>query len=236
MAETISTYEQERRQKRDKLRELGVDPYGHAAKGVTPLATIRSLYQAHMGHEGRPVVRTAGRVVLKRDMGKLSFLTLRGESGELQVALDKRRLDATSAEIRANIDLGDLLLVEGPLGATNKGETTVWATRVEMAAKALLPPPAKWQGLADIELRYRQRYVDLWANPEVMRMQKLRIRVVEEVRNYMRSRGYVEVETPMMQALAGGAAARPFETHHNALDIPLYLRIAPELYLKRLLV
>ena len=105
-----------------------------------------------------------------------------------------------------------------------------------MAAKALLPPPAKWQGLADVELRYRQRYVDLWANPEVMRLQKLRIRIVEEVRRYMQMRGYIEVETPMMQPLAGGAAARPFETHHNALDIPLYLRIAPELYLKRLLV
>jgi lysyl-tRNA synthetase class 2 len=105
-----------------------------------------------------------------------------------------------------------------------------------MASKALLPPPAKWEGLGDVELRYRQRYVDLWANPEVMRMMHLRIRVMEEIRSFLKGRGYVEVETPMMQLMHGGAAARPFETHHNALDLPLYMRIAPELYLKRLLV
>jgi lysyl-tRNA synthetase class 2 len=236
MADPISSYEQERRLKRDKVRELGLDPYGQAGKGVTPLAGIRSSFRPEMGHDGGPMVKAAGRVVLKRDMGKLSFLTLRDDSGDLQVALDKRRLDETSVELRGLIDLGDLVVVEGKLGSTNKGETTVWATSVTMAAKALLPPPAKWQGLADIELRYRQRYVDLWANPEVMRLQKLRIRIVDEVRRFMQNRGFVEVETPMMQPLAGGAAARPFVTHHNALDIPLYLRIAPELYLKRLLV
>ena len=236
MSEKISTYEQERRQKRDRLRELGADPYGQAAKGVTPLATIRAAYRADMGHDGGPVVKAAGRVVLKRDMGKLTFMTLRDDTGDLQVALDKRKLDEASGEVRLNVDLSDLVVAEGALGTTNKGEVTVWATCVRMAAKALLPPPAKWQGLADVELRYRQRYVDLWANPEVMRLQKLRIRIVEEVRKYMQKRGFIEVETPMMQPLAGGAAARPFVTHHNALDIPLYLRIAPELYLKRLLV
>src|SRR5688500_883857 len=236
MSDAISTYEQERRQKRDALRAKGLEPYGRAAKGVMGLAAVRASYRPHMGHDSGPGVKVAGRVMLKRDMGKLSFLTLRDESGDLQVALDKRRLDEKSGDVRAQIDLGDIVLAEGPLGTTNKGEVTVWASSVEMAAKALLPPPAKWQGLADVELRYRQRYVDLWANPEVMRLQKLRIRIVEEVRQYMRSHGFVEVETPMMQALAGGAAARPFQTHHNALDIPLYLRIAPELFLKRLLV
>ena len=236
MSETTSAYEQERRQKRERLRELGQDPYGRAGKGVTPLAAIRGAFRPEMGHDGGPVVKAAGRVVLKRDMGKLTFMTLRDETGDLQVALDKKRLDPASLEVRGLIDLGDLVVAEGALGSTNKGETTVWASCVEMAAKALLPPPAKWQGLADVELRYRQRYVDLWANPEVMRLQRLRIRIVEEVRRYMRQRGYIEVETPMMQPLAGGAAARPFVTHHNALDIPLYLRIAPELYLKRLLV
>jgi lysyl-tRNA synthetase class 2 len=133
--------------------------------------------------------------------------------------------------------------VTGKLGQTRKLETTVWCGfdpvadgALRMAAKALLPPPAKWEGLSDVELRYRQRYVDTWANPDVLRVLKLRIRIVDEVRQYMCDRGYLEVETPMMQTLAGGAAARPFVTHHNALDIPLYLRIAPELYLKRLLV
>ncbi|HSZ54976.1 MAG TPA: lysine--tRNA ligase [Tepidisphaeraceae bacterium] len=236
MAESTTQYESDRRQKLQKLRELGVDPFGHATPGILPLGAIKASYQTEMGHDGGPVVKGAGRLMLKRDMGKLSFLTLRDESGDLQVAIDRRRVDEKSWEIRGLLDLGDQIVVEGPLGSTNKGEITIWASKVEMASKAMLPPPAKWEGLSDVELRYRQRYVDLWANPDVMRQLKLRMRIVEEIRQYMADRGYLEVETPMMQTLAGGAAARPFETHHNALDIPLYLRIAPELYLKRLLV
>jgi len=234
--EPTSHYEQERRQKLAKLRELGVDPYGQATAGLQPLAAIKSLYKPEMGHDGGPETTGAGRVMLKRDMGKLSFLTLRDESGDLQVALDKKRLSERDWQVRDLIDLGDQLVVSGKLGQTNKGETTIWADTVSMAAKALLPPPAKWEGLSDVELRYRQRYVDLWANPEVMRVLKLRMRIVDEVRRFLAGRGFVEVETPMMQTLAGGAAAKPFVTHHNALDIPLYMRIAPELYLKRLLV
>jgi lysyl-tRNA synthetase class 2 len=236
MTEPVNHYEQERRQKRDKLRELGIDPYGGREAGVQPLAEIKAMYQPEMGHDAGPVVKAAGRIVLKRDMGKLSFLTLRDETGDLQIALDKKRLDDIAWQVNALIDLGDQIVVEGPLGVTKKGEVTVWATQLRMAGKSLLPPPGKWDGLSDIELRYRQRYIDLWSNPEVMRLLKLRIQIVEEIRNYMRERGFLEVETPMMQPLAGGAAARPFVTHHNALDIPLYLRIAPELYLKRLLV
>ncbi len=232
----INEYEQERRQKRQKLAELGADPYGRRTDGVAPLARIKALFKPEMGHDGGPVVKGAGRIVLKRDMGKLSFLTLRDESGDLQVALDRRRLDDRGWEIRGLLDLGDLIVVEGPLGVTNKGEITLWATGVSMAAKALLPPPAKWEGLGDVELRYRQRYVDLWSNPDVMRVMKLRIRIIAEMRKYLGDRGFIEVETPMLQILHGGAAARPFETHHNALDIPLFMRIAPELFLKRLLV
>jgi lysyl-tRNA synthetase class 2 len=234
--ETMSHYEQERRQKLAKLRELGVDPYGQRTAGIVPLATIKALYKPEMGHDGGPAVVGAGRVVLKRDMGKLTFLTLRDETGDLQAALDKKRLSEKDWQVRDLIDLGDQLVITGKLGQTNKGETTIWAEGVAMASKALLPPPAKWEGLSDVELRYRQRYVDLWANPDVMRVLKLRIRIVEEIRRFMIAKGYVEVETPMMQTLAGGAAARPFITHHNALDIPLYMRIAPELFLKRLLV
>ncbi len=236
MESTASSYEQERRQKAQKIRDLGLDPYGQRTPGVRPLAEIKASFTPEMGHDGGPVVKVAGRVMLKRDMGKLSFLTLRDESGDLQVALDKKRLDEKAWEVRNLIDLGDLIVVEGPLGTTNKGETTVWGTSLTMASKALLPPPAKWEGLSDVELRYRQRYVDLWANPDVMQTLKLRMRIVQEIRAFMSGRGYLEVETPMMQSLAGGAAARPFKTHHNALDIPLYLRIAPELFLKRLLV
>jgi lysyl-tRNA synthetase class 2 len=229
-------YEQERRAKRDKLRELGVEPYGGAAAGVQPLLQIKNAYKPEMGHEGGPAVKGAGRIILKRDMGKLSFLTLRDETGDLQVALDKKRLSEADWQVRDLLDLGDQIVIEGNLGTTNKGETTIWAKTIAMASKALLPPPAKWEGLSDVELRYRQRYVDLWANPQVMQVLKVRMRVVDEIRRFMRERGYLEVETPMMQVLAGGAAAKPFVTHHNALDIPLYMRIAPELYLKRLLV
>jgi lysyl-tRNA synthetase class 2 len=129
-----------------------------------------------------------------------------------------------------------VIVITGKLGATKTGEVTVWAMVVRFAAKALLPPPAKWEGLSDVELRYRQRYVDLWANPDVMRVLKLRMQIVDEVRQYMRGQGYMEVETPMMQVMHGGAAARPFVTKHNALGMDLYMRIAPELFLKRLLV
>jgi lysyl-tRNA synthetase class 2 len=236
MAESTGHYEQERRAKLAKLRELGVDPYGGRLQGLGALAEVKSQYKPEMGHDGGPLVAVGGRIVLKRDMGKLSFLTLRDESGDLQVGLDKKRLSERDWQIRDLLDLGDLIAVTGKLGQTNKGETTIWADSVSISAKALLPPPAKWEGLADVELRYRQRYVDLWANPEVMRLAKIRIRVIQEIRQFMGARGFVEVETPMMQSLAGGAAAKPFVTHHNALDIPLYLRIAPELFLKRLLV
>jgi len=231
-----SHYEQERRQKLARLREIGVDPYGGRTAGIQALGLVKSQYKPEMGHDGGPEVTVAGRVMLKRDMGKLSFLTLRDESGDLQVALDKKRLSERDWQVRDLIDLGDLLVVSGKLGQTNKGETTVWAAGVSISSKALLPPPAKWEGLSDVELRYRQRYIDLWANPDVMRVLKLRIEIVKEVRQFLASKGFVEVETPMMQTLAGGAAAKPFVTHHNALDIPLYMRIAPELYLKRLLV
>lgn len=232
----LGIYERERRDKRQKLRDLGVEPYGARTEGVTPLAEIKGQFKPEFGQDGGPVVKGAGRVMLKRDMGKLSFLTLRDESGDLQVALDKKRLPELDWNVNSLLDLGDQIVIEGPLGVTKKGEVTVWATHIAMASKALLPPPAKWEGLSDVELRYRQRYVDLWANPDVMRVLKLRMQIVDEVRQYMRGRGYLEVETPMMQVQHGGAAARPFVTKHNALGMDLYMRIAPELFLKRLLV
>jgi lysyl-tRNA synthetase class 2 len=236
MNEEISSYEQERRQKLSKLREIGVEPYGSTTANVQSLATVRQLHKPEFGQDGGPIVTVAGRVMFRKGFGKLTFMTLRDETGDLQVAIDKKRVPERDWQVNELIDLGDIILVTGKLGATKTGEVTVWATSAGFAAKALLPPPGKWDGLSDVELRYRQRYVDLWANPDVMRMMKLRMAIVAEIRSYMTGLGYVEVETPMMQPLAGGAAARPFVTHHNALDIPLYMRIAPELYLKRLLV
>lgn len=239
-------YEQARRNHRDQIVALGLDPYGRAVPGRTPLAEAKAMYRSEMGHDGGPRLTVAGRIVLKRDLGKLSFYTLRDDTGDLQVGLQKNKLSEAEWALLKLLDTADHIVVRGNLGVTNKGEVTVWAcagpggeaggSALEIASKALLPPPEKYHGLADVELRYRQRYVDLFANPDVLRMMQTRIRIVDEVRAYLRSKGYLEVETPMLQPLHGGANARPFVTHHNALDMKLYLRIAPELYLKRLLV
>jgi lysyl-tRNA synthetase class 2 len=245
MSEPSTTeYEAVRRQHMDALRALGVDPFG-GTKGVpnvTPLAAAKALYKPEMGHDGGPRVTVAGRIVLKRDIGKLSFYTLRDDTGDLQVGLQKNKLSEAEWAVLKLLDSADIIVVRGNLGVTNKGEITVWAAAgdddpgLQIASKALLQPPEKYHGLSDVELRYRQRYVDLFANPDVMRTMQLRIRIVDEIRQFMRAKGFMEVETPMMQVLHGGANARPFVTHHNALDMKLYLRIAPELYLKRLLV
>src|SRR5687768_17224681 len=233
---SANTYEQERRQKLQKLRDLGVDPFGQRTESIQPLAEVKAQHKPTLFRSGGPEVIIAGRVMLARRIGKLTFLKLRDETEDLQVAIDKKRVSDTDWQVHDLIDLGDQIVVRGKLGQTKTGEPTVWAASLTFAAKALLPPPGKFHGLEDVELRYRQRYVDLWANPDVMRIMKLRTRVIEEMRKYLGGLGYTEVETPMMQVLHGGANARPFETHHNALGIKLFMRIAPELYLKRLLV
>jgi lysyl-tRNA synthetase class 2 len=236
MSDEANQYEIERRDKRQKLRDLGVDPYGQRMPGIQPLAEVKASYKPEFGHDSGPLVKVAGRIMFKKDFGKLSFIFIQDETGKLQVAIDKKRLseaDWTAAQL---LDLGDQIVCEGPLGTTKTGEVTVWCTSASIASKCLLPPPAKWEGLSDVEARYRQRYVDLWANPEVMDTMQKRIRIVDEVRTFLKSKGFLEVETPMMQVQHGGAAARPFVTQHNALDMQLYMRIAPELYLKRLLV
>ncbi|HEX8913232.1 MAG TPA: lysine--tRNA ligase [Humisphaera sp.] len=230
-------YEQERRAKAQKLRdELKVEPFGNREPGLAALKSVRDQHKPEHGQDGGPAVTVAGRIIFIRDMGKLWFVRLRDETGELQVALDAKRLGEQAVAVRKLLDLGDQIVVDGKLGSTKTGEVTVWATALRMGSKSLLPPPAKWEGLTDVEVRYRQRYVDLWANPEVMALAQKRIRIVDEIRGYLKGRGFLEVETPMLQVMHGGAAARPFVTHANALDMPAYLRIAPELYLKRLLV
>ncbi len=244
----IHPLEAQRRSNRRLIAELGLPPYGERTEGVTPIAKAKDAYdpaadedqQKHGKAPGfedrRPRVRVAGRVMLARDTGKLVWLNLRDATGDLQVAVSQRDCAGPGFNLAKLTDLGDLLVADGPLMKTRTGEVTVWASSLIPAAKSLAPPPEKHAGLADVEIRYRQRYVDLWANPETLRVFELRSRIISRMRRFLDARGFMEVETPMLQTLAGGAAARPFVTHMNALGMPLYLRIAPELYLKRLLV
>jgi lysyl-tRNA synthetase class 2 len=240
--------EQQRREKRAAAAALGLPVYGGRTPGLISLSAAAARYDADADADQkarakepgftdrRPRVKVAGRVVLHRDNGKLIWINLRDASGDLQIAVSQRDCAGPGFDLAKLTDLGDLLIAEGPLVKTKTGETTIWASSLTAASKCLLTPPEKHAGLSDVELRYRQRYVDLWANPETLKVFQARSAIVACLRRHMDASGYMEVETPMLQTLAGGAAARPFVAHMNALDIDLFLRIAPELYLKRLLV
>jgi len=226
-------YEVQRRKKADALRAMGLEPFGRRFPDTIGAAEARRRFEA--AGEGTPA-RVAGRLMAVREFGKLIFADLVDWTGRIQIALNRKTLPEETWEKVKQLDLGDWVGVEGRLAKTRTGEVTVAVETLEVLAKALLPPPEKWHGLQDVEARYRQRYVDLFANPEVRDLFLARSLILEETRRFLKERSFVEVETPVLQPIYGGAAARPFTTHHNTLDLDLYLRISPELYLKRLLV
>src|SRR3954453_17567425 len=227
-----------RREKLDRLRERGVDPYPVTVRRTTTLGELRERFPGlEADATTGETVTVAGRIVLKRDSGKLCFATLRDGSGELQVMLSLDKVGAESLETwKRDIDLGDHVQVEGEVIASRRGELSVLAASWMLVSKALRPLPEKWKGLADPETRVRQRYVDLVVNPDARQMVHARATVLKSLRETLGRRGFVEVETGVLQPTNGGAAARPFTTHLNAFDLDMYLRIALELPLKRLVV
>jgi lysyl-tRNA synthetase class 2 len=227
----MSDEREERLKRVDALRALKVDPFGQRLDGAQPAGDIGAKF-AEL--ENRPVL-VAGRVTALRSMGKAAFLDVRDWTGKIQVHAKKDKLGEGWAAFE-HVHIGDLVAFGGPLAKSKTGEITIFADKFVFLTKALRPLPEKWHGLSDPEIRYRQRYLDLISNPDVLQKFLKRAKLISSMRRFLDDRGYVEVETPMMHAIPGGAAARPFKTHHNALDQDLFLRIALEIPLKKLLV
>jgi lysyl-tRNA synthetase class 2 len=228
-----------RRNKLDELRSLGIDPFGgkyvrtHTAKGILDTYEEQSKEELDAAEVH---VSIAGRIMQKRGMGKAGFAHLQDLSGKMQIYVREDAVGENLYKAFSILDLGDMIGVKGVVFKTKTGETSVKVDTLEVLTKSLIPLPEKFHGLKDVELRYRQRYVDLIMNQDVQETFILRSKIIQSMRRYLDSRGYLEVETPTLHAIAGGASARPFITHHNALDMQLYMRIAIELHLKRLIV
>ncbi|MCV9952277.1 lysine--tRNA ligase [Paenibacillus sp. BT-177] len=237
--EELSELLQIRRAKLDELRSLGIDPFGRkyirTAEAGVLLSKYDSLTKEEL-EEKNIEVSIAGRIMAKRVMGKASFAHIQDLSGRIQIYVRQDTVPEANYKAFGILDLGDIVGVKGVLFKTKTGETTIKVLDIEVLSKSLYPLPEKYHGLKDVELRYRQRYVDLVMNPEVQKTFITRSRIIQSMRRYLDSLGYLEVETPTLHSIAGGAAAKPFVTHHNALDMQLYMRIAIELHLKRLIV
>ncbi|MGG4096699.1 MULTISPECIES: lysine--tRNA ligase [Paenibacillus] len=248
MTEEMNNQEQEqelsellqiRRNKLDELRKLGIDPFGGKYEREHHAGDILKQYDELSKEEleeKQVEVNLAGRIMAKRGMGKASFAHIQDLSGRIQIYVRQDSIPEAQYEAFSILDLGDIIGVKGVLFKTKTGETTIKVKELEVLSKSLYPLPEKFHGLKDVELRYRQRYVDLIINPDVQKTFIARSRIIQSMRRYLDSQGYLEVETPTLHSIAGGAAARPFITHHNALDMELYMRIAIELHLKRLIV
>jgi lysyl-tRNA synthetase, class II len=219
-----------RREKLEKLRAKGVEPFGAAFETSGSIAEIGAKFK-----EG-DTLRAAGRITAHRDMGKSHFADLRDATGRIQIYIHAKEVGQEVVDLFNLLDLGDFIGVEGECFLTKTGEPTLKVKKLEVLAKSLRPLPEKWHGLQDVETRYRQRYLDLVTNEQSRNVFAKRIAILRETRRFFEDKGFLEVETPILQTVAGGAAAQPFQTRHKALGLDLYLRIAPELYLKRLLV
>ncbi|CAN5473292.1 lysine--tRNA ligase [soil metagenome] len=227
------TIERSRSEKLERIVALGIDPWGSRFDGHQGIESVRALAP---DAEPPTRVRIAGRIVQRRGMGKVFFLDLKDWTGRVQVYVGQKQIGEQGWALAQELDLGDLLGVDGTLGKTRTGELTVFAESIHFLSKSLLPHPDKWSGMQEIEYRLRHRYLDLVYNQETLDRARQRVLIIRTLRQHLDAQGFSEVETPTLHAIAGGAAARPFTTHHNALDIDLYLRIALELHLKRLLI